>query len=454
MSNMNRESLEMRDIMMKGQEIKTRKRGRFTASILPLVVTMAVMTGCEGMLDVAADPHYVDASTNPAQLSETLVGAQVDMYFIYDVWMYETNMFAGGMASVGQLRYTQSLRQVYREGGQAGGLTGGTRDRRGPAVGYYAFLQQALASSKKAQERILAGEFETVTDPSGSAEYARVSVYRGFELIWISDFYCEFVLNGAGPVITSAQGYALAKTNFNAALAAAGASAADKSAARAGLARVERLLGNDATAATHAAQVAADFKYEATYSQNTFTQTNHIWFRTWGFGEHTTATAFRGLKLDDGTTDDPRTALTKNPVPPRGDHDDVWAPNKVSSGASPLIITSGIEMHFIIAESLYSTDADSARALLNTIREARGVTEDVSASLTGTALRDKIIDERRRTLLFEGTLLGDTRLYKTKYSVDKFHTTIPQGLAVGSMTCRLVPQREIDNIPGLVYTSS
>ena len=110
-------------------------------------------------------------------------------------------------------------------------------------------------------------------------------------------------------------------------------------------------------------------------------------------------------------------------------------------------------MHFIIAESLYSTDADSARALLNTIREARGVTEDVSASLTGTALRDKIIDERRRTLLFEGTLLGDTRLYKTKYSVDKFHTTIPQGLAVGSMTCRLVPQREIDNIPGLFYTS-
>ena len=75
-------------------------------------------------------------------------------------------------------------------------------------------------------------------------------------------------------------------------------------------------------------------------------------------------------------------------------------------------------------------------------------------SLSGNALRDKLIEERRRTLFLEGTLMGDTRLYKTKYSVDKFHTSIPQGLTVGSMTCRLVPQREIDNIPGLVYTSS
>jgi hypothetical protein len=452
MSNMNRESLEMRDIMMKGQKVKI--RGRFTAAILPLVVTMAVMTGCEGMLDVAADPHYVDASTNPAQLNETLVGAQVDMNYAYDVWMYETNMFAGGMAAVGQLRYTNSLRQIYRSGGQAGGLTGGTRDKRGPGVGYYAFLQQALASSKKAQSRILAGEFDGITDPSGSAEYARVSVYRGFELIWISDFYCEFVLDGAGPVHTSAQGYAMAKTNFNAALSASGASASDKSAARAGLARVERLLGNDATAAGHAAQVAASFKYEAGYSQNTFPQTNHVWFRTWGFGEHTIAAGFQGLKLDDGTTIDPRTATTTDPVPPRGDHSAVYAPNKVPSGASSLIITSGVEMQFVVAESLITSNADSAKALLNTIREARGVTEDVATSLTGTALRDKLIEERRRTLFLEGTILGDTRLYKTKYSVDKFHTSVPQGLTVGTMTCRLVPQREIDNIPGLVYTSS
>ena len=166
-----------------------RKRVRLGARLLVMALAVTVTPACEGLLEVAADPHYVDASLNPAQLSETMVGALVDLNFAYDVWMYETNMFSGGMVALGLLRYTQSLRQQDRGGGQAGGLTGGGRDRRGPGVAYYAFLQQAIASSHAAQERILAGEFETISNPSSSAEFARVSVYNGFELVWLADFY-------------------------------------------------------------------------------------------------------------------------------------------------------------------------------------------------------------------------------------------------------------------------
>ena len=432
-----------------------RKRVGPGTRVLAVALAAMMASACEGLLDVAPDPHYVDASLNPAQLSETMVGTLVDLNFAYDVWLYETNMFSGGMVALGLLRYTQSLRQVSRGGGQAGGLTGGGRDRRGPGVAYYAFLQQAIASSHKAQERILAGEFETIANPSSSAEYARVSVYNGFELIWLADFYCEFVLYGEGPVHSSRRGYEMAAEQFQAALAASGAEEEIRLAALAGLARVNRLLGNDAQAVQYAEQVPVDFEFHATYSTNTFEQTNRIWFRTWGFGEHSVGPAFLDLTIDDTGMPDPRTAVTVNPVPPRGDFFDVHAPMKVPSGSSPLVITSGVEMQYIIAEAeLGMMHYDRAVEIINAMRARRGV--DVQWTpmdmMSATEIRDKLIDERRRTMLFEGTLMGDTRLYTDKYNLDLFHTEVPQGVPVGDQICRLLPQREIDNIPGLQYT--
>ncbi len=435
-------------------KVRRRKMGlgaRFLVTALAVTVTPA----CEGLLEVAPDPHYVDASLNPAQLSETMVGALVDLNFAYDVWMYETNMFSGGMVALGLLRYTQSLRQQDRGGGQAGGLTGGGRDRRGPGVAYYAFLQQAIASSHAAQERILAGEFETISNPSSSAEFARVSVYNGFELVWLSDFYCEFVLYGEGPAHSSRRGYEMAAEQFQAALAASGAEEDIRLAATAGLARVTRLLGNDAQAVQYASQVPADFEFHATYSTNTFEQTNRIWFRTWGFGEHSVAPGFLDLTIDDTGMPDPRTATVHNPVPPRGDFFDVYAPMKVPSGSSPLIITSGVEMQYILAEAaLGMMQYDRAVEIINEVRAMRGVDVEWTPMdmMSAAEIAAKLVDERRRTMLFEGTLMGDTRMYRDRFGLDLFHTEVPQGIEVGTETCRALPQREIDNIPGLQVT--
>ena len=433
---------------------RVRRKVGLRVRLLAMAAAIMVAPACEGLLDVAPDPHYVDASLNPAQLSETMVGALVDLNFAYDVWMYETNMFSGGMVALGLLRYTQSLRQVGRGGGQAGGLTGGGRDRRGPGVAYYAFLQQAIASSHNAQERILAGEFESISNPSSSAEYARVSVYKGFGLVWLAGFYCEFVLNGEGPVHASRRGYEMAAEQFEAALGASGAEDEIRTAAQAGLARVNRLLGNDAQAVQYAEQVPVDFEFRATYSTNTFEQTNRIWFRTWGFGEHSISPAFLDLTIDDTGMADPRTATTHNPVPPRGDFFDVYAPMKVPSGSTPLIITSGVEMQYIIAEAeLSMMHDDRAVEIINDMRARRGVDVQWTPMDMGpNEIRDKLIDERRRSLFLEGTLMGDTRLYLDKYNLDLFHTEVPQGVPVGTQTCRLLPQREIDNIPGLQYT--
>jgi len=428
-----------------------RKAGRCVIAMLPLVIAVTVMTACEGVLDVDPDPHFVDASKNPAQLNETMVGAQVDLNNAYDVWVYETNMSSGGMVSLALLRYTNSLREFDRNGGQAGGLTGGGRESRGPGVAYYAYLQQAIASSHRAQERITNGEFEGVAE--GSEQFSRAALFNGWEVLWLSTFYCEFVLYGKGPVHTSQQGYQMAADQFQAAASAGGATDDTRSAARAGLARANWQMGNEAAAVQSAALVDPAFVYQASYSTNTFEQTNRIWFRTWGFGEHAIAAPFRNLTVDDTGTPDPRTLMTVDPVPPRGDFDNVYAPHKVSSGGSPLNITSGVEMQYIIAEEALTSNPDLAVTIINENRARRGL--DIVWTPTGTPateIRDKLIDERRRTLLVEGTIMAENRLYIDKFGLNLFHTTIPQGLTVGTETCKALPQREIDNIPGLVYT--
>ena len=457
MSDWNHESTVMRDtrsLHVKNRierRSTARKGGRCVMAMLPLVIGVTVMTACEGVLDVDPDPHFVDAIANPAQLNETMVGAEVDLNNAYDVWVYETNMTSGGMVALGLLRYTGSLREFSRGGGQAGGLTGGGRESRGPGVAYYAFLQQAIASSHRAQLRILSGEFEGLSE--SSEQFSRAALFNGWEILWLATFYCEFVLYGDGPVHTSQQGYQMAADQFQASVNAAGATDATRSAARAGLARANWQMGNESAAVQNAALVDPDFKYQATYSTNTFEQTNRVWFRTWGFGEHAISAAFRNLTVDDTGTPDPRTLMTLNPVPPRGDLDQVYAPNKIPSGGSPLNITSGVEMQYIVAEGALSSNPDLTVQIINENRVRRGLNIVWTPAGTGpNEIRDKLIDERRRTLLVEGTIMGENRLYIDKYGLNLFHTTIPQGLPVGSETCRALPQTEIDNIPGLVYT--
>lgn len=416
---------------------------------LGLSVAVLGTAACDDLLTVDPDPHFVDATQNPPLLQETMVGAKVDMDWAYDVMLYQMNQLGGGIVAVGNLRFALSQRLVNEGGGQSGGLTGGERDNRGPEVAYYAYVQQAIASAERARERILSGEFEGLDQ--NSAEYARLSVYRGFEIVWLSDLYCELVLDAQPPRYSSDEGYQIAQQHFEEALSATGVEEEIRLAATAGMARVHRLLGNDAQAAQFAAQVPPDFEFVSTYSTNTFEQTNRVWFRTWGFGEHSISSRFRDLTVDDTGVPDQRTLLVKNPVPPRGEFDDVYAPVKMPSGSDPVVITNGTEMRYIVAEAALTSDPDRTVEIINEIRAERGVDIEWQPQGTGpNEIRDKLIDEKQRTLLVEtGVLLGDKRLYLRKYGLDLFHTEIPQGFPVGDITCQVLPRREIDNIEGL-----
>lgn len=424
--------------------------------LFALLVSVAAvgLTACGDLLDVAPDDRFVDASKNPPLLQEVLVGTEVDLNHAYDIWMWESGMFGGEMVSLAFLRWAISQRLPIESMGVSGGLTGGLRNARGPGEAWYSFLQRALAGTAEAKRRILAGEFPSVQDPPNSPELAQVAVRRGFELIWLADVWCDFVLDGQPVIYESMDGWTLAAQNFEEALRATGARTQDRQAALAGLARVRRILLEDQIALQYAQQVTPSFQYQAHYATTIFENTNRIWFRSWGFGEHGIHQQWRGLTLDNTGIPDPRTALTRDPVPPRGVLDSLWAPNKVPSGASPLNVTSGVEAQFIVAELVLNTDPQRTVDIINAVRSQRGVNAVWQpATLDPAVILDKLIDERRRTLFLEGVIVHDNRYWMKRYGKDTWHKEIPQGVPVGDTTCHPLQQREIDNIGGLpTYT--
>lgn len=425
---------------------------RVCAAATAVVLLPLAACNVSDLLDVNPDVNTVDATRNPPLLVETMRGATVDLNFAYDIWVMGAGMFGNEMNSVSFLRWEMANRIPSQTIGTSAGTGASSPNDRGVRANFpawYAYLQQALASTSRTLTKMSAGGFTGQADPTTSPEFAKLNLYRGFEIIWLADVWCDFVLDGKAKVYTSKEGWTLAAEHFQKVLALPRAEAADRQAALAGLARVQRLLGNWTQAVQFAQQVDTSFQFQATYSTVLTANTNRVWFHLWSFGEHTVSARWRNLTLDGTTTPDPRVRLQPNPVSPLGTLDQLFAPFKVASGNSPLNITSGVEARFILAEAaIAANDLPQAVNILNAIRRTRGVTLAWQpATLDRSTVLNKLIDERGRTLLFEGVRVADLRFYKKTYGIDLWHTSIPQGSAVGTSTCHPLQQTEIDNIP-------
>lgn len=405
---------------------------------------------------IQPDPNVIDLDSQLPFLAESMTGATVNFAWAYDSWMWEVVQFGDEANAVGLIRWQPSARSVGDTYGVSGGLTGGWRVPLGPDLAHFNFLQTAVATAHQLQERLLAGDFvgEIGEDPANSAEYARASLYKGFAMIWSADLYCEIAFLNRGPLYQPTDVYALVAEEFGKALSATNAEPSVRQAALMGLARAELWLGNDEAAADYAAQVDPGFEFVTRYGSGRPEEFNHIWFRFWSWGEHSFSDSYRALTLDDTGIPDPRLELAINPVPPRGDLDDVYAPLKVSSPSSPLRVTSGVEARYILAEvALNQGRINETIELINAVRAQRGVEVVWSPVLaTDEDVRLKLIDERRRALSLEGVRLGDIRRYENRYGLDFWRKTIPQEphhVVEHDVKCMPLPARERENNPGL-----
>lgn len=400
--------------------------------------------GCDGLFEVDGDWTTVDAA-RPIQLPEMMVGAKTDLFQSYDskiVW--GDGLFGDEMNSVGT---DPTIIDIDRRRAPSSSFGGAGRERS-IGGGNYVLLQRASHVATVAQERILAGEFPQIAPPyEDSPEYARVSAYDGFAKTWLADMFCTLAFGGTGPELTSAQTYELAEAQFTRAIEAANAEPEIRQAALVGRARVRLILGDDAGALADARQVDPEFEMLATYSTNSFPQRNRVHFRIWDWGNFSIDLSFVDLTIDDTDTLDPRVRIVKNPIPAREPTLDLYAPLKVPTAASPLRIATGDEAQYIIAELVGGTEAVD---IINAIRARKGI-EIMWTPVTGTAeeIRDKVIEERRRTLFLDGVRLGDLRRYIDRYGLDFFSTSVPHGGQMGDQTCLPLPDVERHNNPGL-----
>jgi len=158
------------------------------------------------------------------------------------------------------------------------------------------------------------------------------------------------------------------------------------------------------------------------------------------------STNFRGLTVDDTDEPDPRVRVSE-PLPAFSAAATLFAPLDISSPSSPLTVTSGDEAQYVIAEIV---GGDEAVEIINDVRARHGIETEWQPTGSGpNEIRDKVIDERRRTLFLKGIRTYDLRRYIDKFGLDFFQKTSPQGFRMGDQTCAPLPDVERNNNPGI-----
>ncbi len=411
--------------------------------MVPLLLVLAASVSCDGLVDVDPNPHTVDASTSFG-LREAVVGASADLFQSYDSGIVWGGLFGNEFVSSGTAPSIHAFdrRDVPEDHG------GGSARTNSIGGGFYVPLQRAVAAADLLQARILDGNFEEITgNVSDAPEYALASMYSGFAKTWLADMYCSLAFGGTGPELSTEDAYRIAEEEFTAAIGAANVESDVRQAALVGRARVRLLLGDEAGALADARQVDPEFEYLATYSASTFEQRNRVHFRTWDFGNWSVGPAFRHLTIDGTDQPDPRVELVLNPRPAFEPSQDLYAPRKVSSPSSPLRIATGDETQYIIAEI---TGGAEAVSIINDVRSRYGIDQEwTPEGGDANEIRDKVIDERKRTLFLDGVRLGDQRRYLDQYGLDFFQKSTPQGFPMGNQTCMPMPEIERNNNPDL-----
>lgn len=427
--------------MRRSREVSSARPAGRVFVLLAVAVGLLAAGGCDNPLAVVSDPDEVDGD-QPVPLPQVMTGATFDLFKAYDVKVLFSGLFGAEFVNSGTALQDWDRRDVDPD------CCGG--NERGQSLGSpnYVSMQRAVRVAEIAQQRIRDGEFEAIDEPhEDSPEFARVSMYSGFARVWLADLFCTLAFNGTGPELTSREAYELAEQEFTQALEAEGVEGEVRQAALVGRARVRLILGDDAGASSDASQVDPNFEFQAHFSTNTFEQRNRVWYHTWQFRNWSVAPRFRGLTIDDTGNPDPRVELADNPADALDPSQELFTPIKSDQPNSPLVIASGDEAQYILAEVQGGSEAVD---IINDVRQRNGISTEWSP--TGGSpneIRNKLIEERARTLFLEGVHLGDLRRYLEKHGLDLFPTSTPQGFSMGNQTCVPLPNVERDNNPDI-----
>ncbi|HSJ32860.1 MAG TPA: RagB/SusD family nutrient uptake outer membrane protein [Longimicrobiales bacterium] len=409
------------------------RRGMITVAA---VMIMSTMTACDGLLDVEMPGAVAEEDLNNPALAVPLfnsglgsfecaygnyvatVGVLTEEYIVSSGWLNDNIWGWRGI-----------------ETRSAPGTCSNNRNASG--FGAYTPLHEARYIIESTIDRI--GAFDVTAVPSRDQMIATLYAYAGYTYTLLGEGFCEMAID-QGPLMQPIEVLQAAEAHFTEAITRSGPSMDDdiRLLALLGRARVRLDLGNNAGAATDAAQIPAGWRYVADYSTLQGNRENRVYNVTVRNSFLSVAPAYRDLTV--AGEPDPRVPVANTGAFGHDGTTEQWRQLKYPTADAPIAIASWEEARLIVAEALGGAEAINA---INELRAAQGIAP-LDNPDAGNML-PVILEERRRQLFSEGHRLNDMLRHDIPFPTGTNH----KGQTYGPTTCLYLPDQERNNNPNL-----
>jgi hypothetical protein len=405
------------------------------------VQVAAVMTGggvlsaCSTLLEADAPSRILESTLlQPSNASVIVAGAVADFECALGNFILTGGTLADEFADSQANAATWDIDRRTNVPSTALYATGGCG-----GFGVYTPLSTARFQADQAL-RLLDG-WSDAEVPDRAGLIATAAAFAGYSYVLMGEMFCSAAFD-LGPELQPAAVFALAEQRFTRVIDAAGVADNVRNLARVGRARARINLGKRAEAAQDAAQVPANFVYNA----NTSAAANRAENRLFRFnntnGTVTVDPSYRGLTV--GTVPDPRV-----PVVDAGRGGSLptvrlFTQQKYTALTSPIPIATWREALLIRAEV---AGGQTAVGIINQLRARHSLPP--FASTVESEIQAQVREERRRELFLEGHRLYDTIRFNVPLN-PPIGAPFPNGGGTyGSNKCLPLPEVETLNNPNI-----
>lgn len=402
------------------------------------VAALAVVSGCDSLLDVSLPGSTpADAMDDPAYSELLVISAQGAFECAYSNYAFISGHLGGELIGAQSALSTQPYQRrdvlpIHSEYGQS--------DCEGP-TGIYTPLSIARFMADDAFNRISA--YTDADVANRNRLLGRAALYAAYSYTVFGEGFCTATFD-IGPELQPDAVLNLAKARFTTAIefATIANDVETLLTARVGRARVLLALGDPAGALVDARLVTPGFVKTAGRSNASNGRQNDIFVqnvrsRAHSIDPHYWSVSWMGVP-------DPRVRVTNTGTKGIDGLTDLWLQTKFGSEAAGIRLASYTEAQLIIAEI---EGGATAVGIINALHQAAGIPGFTSTD--PVAIREQVIEERRREFFLEGRRFGDLRRYGgLAEAAGGKHPFL--GNDYGLTSCLPLPNVEVINNPNVV----
>lgn len=441
----------------------TRARRVRPGLLSTLVVTVAALAGCDGILDVELPGQLTEVDLLRPEMASTMVNSAIADYecgfseFVASIGGLEDTFWE----STGWFTRAWAEYQVQATTASVNTLACGTSDT---SSGFFQSFQASRFQAEQAYDAILGFEAEV---PDREQLLATAAVYAGLNYQLFGEHWCEMTAD-VGPVLTPQQTLGVGEEWFDRALNHLSTSGDFSTAttqsmlqlAHLGRARVRFASGDHPGAAEDAAQVEAGFvawvtrdgavrpRWNQIYQHHTRNQYSTVADTVWHNGQ-VVSTGYRHATIDgagntthgDGVPD-PRVPVENTGGTGQDGVTPHWIQTKYTGHNSDIPMARWAEAQLILAEI---EGGQRAVDRINGLRDVHGLPH--FASSDPEEIQAQIIEERRREFFYEGRYHADKLRYDLWFPRGEGFNH--KGVAYGTTTCLPLANEERVNNPNV-----